>query len=320
MNQINRRKLLKGVGLLTGSTLLPFPVTGKSSFKTKTEEKPFKKKFLYCLNTSTIRGQKLGIEKEIDLAAKAGYDGMEVWIPVLNEYKAGGKSIKDLGKRISDKGLKVFDAIGFAPWIHEDAQIRAKALDQAKAEMEMVRELGCPRIAAPPAGATDKEISSYDAAAERFRTLIEIGVQQGVIPQLELWGFSKTLYKLSQLLYVAAQCGHPQTRLLTDVFHLYKGGSNPDAMKLIAADAIEIFHMNDHLPSSEMATITDADRVFPGDGSAPLKQLLQDLAKNRDRVILSLELFNPQYYKMDAAEVVTTGLAKLKAAVANAAG
>lgn len=312
---INRRDLLKTAGIVAGSSFIPASALALTKTEENSRDKSVKKKFSFCFNSSTIRGQKIGIEKEIELVSKAGYQGIEVWVPVLVEYKKSGKSIKDLNKKIKDSGLVVQDAIGFAQWIHEDDQTRAKALEQAKEEMDMLTEIGCHRIAAPPAGATDKEVASYDAVAERFRKLVEIGVQHGVIPQLELWGFSKTLYKLSQLMYVAAQCGHPQTRLLTDVYHLYKGGSDLDAMKLIAPESIEIFHMNDYLASSERTTITDADRVYPGDGATPITKILQDLAKHRDKVILSLELFNPNYYKLDAATVINTGLEKMKRVV-----
>jgi len=311
---INRRDLIKTAGILGSSSLVAAPALALTPAE---EKKSLKKKFSFCFNSSTIRGQKIGIEKEIELVSKAGYQGIEVWVPVLNEYKKSGKPIKDLSKKLKDSGLQVQDAIGFAQWIHEDNQIRAKALEQAKEEMDMLVELGCHRIAAPPSGATDKEVPSYDAVAERFRDLVEIGVKHGVIPQLELWGFSKTLYKLSQLMYVAAQCGHPQTRLLTDVYHLYKGGSDLDAMKLIAPEAIEIFHMNDYLASSNPATITDADRIYPGDGATPMSKILLDLVRHRDKVILSLELFNPNYYKLDAAMVINTGLEKMKKLVEN---
>lgn len=316
---MNRRNLLKSAGI-TGSGALLSSLYNPVKLNTEQKpEKPFKKRFAYCYNSSTTRGQKIGLEKEIELVAKAGYDGLELWIPVLNEYKKSGKSIKDLGKKIKDLGLRVEDGIGFAQWIHEDDQVRSKALEQAKQEMELLAELGCRRIAAPPAGATDKEVPSYDEVAERFRALFDVGIQQGVIPQLELWGFSKSLYKLSQLLYVAAQCGHAQTKLLVDVYHLYRGGSSIDALPLIGPEAIEIFHMNDYLSTSNSSTIVDSDRVYPGEGAAPLTQILKHLGQHRDRVVLSLELFNPAYYKMDAETVIKTGLAKLKGVVEKAA-
>ncbi|OYW33991.1 MAG: hypothetical protein B7Z51_00240 [Methyloversatilis sp. 12-65-5] len=43
--------------------------------------------FRYCLNTSTIREQKLGIVAEVELAAKVGYDGIEPWIRELDDFR-----------------------------------------------------------------------------------------------------------------------------------------------------------------------------------------------------------------------------------------
>ncbi|MGZ3891018.1 MAG: hypothetical protein ACXVI9_10995, partial [Mucilaginibacter sp.] len=42
-----------------------------------------KAKFTYCLNLSTIRGQKLGFMGELEVAAKAGYGSVEIWIDTL---------------------------------------------------------------------------------------------------------------------------------------------------------------------------------------------------------------------------------------------
>lgn len=309
-----RRTFIRQATLASSLALLdPNQVFSRASdFDSSKKEN---KKFTFCYNSSTTRGQKISLEEEIDLVGKAGYDGMELWIPVLNAYKEKGGKMSDLRKRISDHGMVVEDAIGFAQWIHDDDSVRNKAIEQLKSEMDMLAELGCKRIAAPPAGATDKEISSYDAVAERYVDILELGLSKGVVPHLELWGFSKTMYKLPQLLYVAAQTGRTETRLLTDVYHLFKGGSHSNALDLIAPEAIEIFHMNDYLSSAEKATITDADRIYPGDGAAPFKSILQSLAKGRDKVVLSLELFNPEYYKMDAGSVIKTGLQKMKQVV-----
>ena len=55
--------------------------------------------------------------------------------------------------------------------------------------------------------------------------------------------------------------------------------------------------------------------MFPGDGVAPLEDVFRTLRDIGYRGMLSLELFNPEYYKRDAFEVVKDGLAKTKAAV-----
>jgi 2-keto-myo-inositol isomerase len=179
----------------------------------------------------------------------------------------------------------------------------------------MVLAVGGTRIAAPPKGATDQPITDLGVIAGRFRTLAELGAKIGVIPEAEVWGFSKTLSKLGETILVAMESGHPQACVLPDVYHLYKGGSGFDGLKLIRGKAIGIFHVNDYPKDKDRAAIKDADRVFPGDGVAPLADVFRTLRDIGYRGMLSLELFNPEYYKRDAFEVVTEGLAKTKAAV-----
>ena len=271
--------------------------------------------FSFCLNASTLRGQKLGIVGELEVASKAGFDGMEVWINGIQAYLEEGGTLKELKMRIDDLGLKIEDAIGFAQWIVDDEEVRSKAMEQLKVEMDMLAQIGCARIAAPPAGATNEAGLNLDAAGERYHAILDLGVQFGVIPQLELWGFSANLHKLSQVVYVAAESGHPAARILPDVYHLYKGGSDFHALKLLNPDIVEIFHINDYPGSPSRTEMNDSDRVYPGDGVAPMQQILSDLKNDRETTVLSLELFNKDYWAQDALEVAKTGLAKMKASV-----
>src|SRR5207302_11483006 len=115
-------------------------------------------------------------------------------------------------------------------------------------------------------------------AAERYRALLDLGVSMGVIPQLEVWGFSATLSKLGETLLVATESRHPRACVLLDVYHLYKGGSEFAGLRLLSGAAINCFHMNDYPAPPPRETITDAHRVYPGDGAAPLTSMLRDLS------------------------------------------
>jgi 2-keto-myo-inositol isomerase len=309
---INRRKALGSISALAGAATLPQISFGR------TAPAPLKKTddFIYCLNMSTIRGQKQGFVKELELAAEAGYDAVEIWIPPLQEYVKGGGSLSDLKKRIDDLGITVEDAIGFAQWIVDDEATRKQALEQLKQEMDMLAQLGCPRIAAPPAGATNESGLDLRKAAERYNTILELGEQTGVMPQLEVWGFSQNLHLVGEVLFVAAESGHPKARILPDVYHIFKGGSDFNALKLISGPTIEVFHMNDYPASPAREQMADSDRVYPGDGIAPLPQILGDLKNAGGTKILSLELFNKSYWEQDALTVAKTGLQKMKDAVA----
>jgi sugar phosphate isomerase/epimerase len=315
MNQPNkgRRKALASLAAIGGASLL----TTSAYARERSPEKPPKKNktFTYCLNTSTIMGQRQGIVKDIETAARAGYDGIEIWINALQQYIEEGGNLRDLKMMTDDLGIKVENAIGFAPWIVDDNAKRRAGLEQAKKEMDMLAGVGCYRLAAPPAGATDIGGLNLDAAAERFCELIEVGKDSGVVPQLEVWGFSKNLHQLNQVLYVAAGCGHRDVRILPDIYHLYRGGSGFDSLQLISGKAVEIFHMNDYPASIPPEKIEDKDRVYPGDGDAPTTQVLQTLMEMGGPKVLSLELFNRSYWEKDALKVARTGLKKMKEVV-----
>jgi len=271
--------------------------------------------FRYCLNTSTIRGQNLPIVEEINIAARAGYQGIEPWINELERYVQQGRSLRDLGRRIGDAGLRVESAIGFSEWIVDDEARRRRGLEQTRQAMDMVRQIGGTRLAAPPAGATNQADLPLARLAERYRAILELGDRAGVVPQLEVWGSSRTLSRLSECAFVAIQCNHPRACILADVYHLYKGNSGFDGIHLLSADALHVLHMNDYPAQPPRAQITDAQRVYPGDGVAPLRTLLRDLRRIGFRGALSLELFNREYWTQDALAVARTGLDKMKAVV-----
>ena len=274
----------------------------------------------FALNTSTLRGQKLSVTEQIEITAKAGYDGIEPWIGDLQRYADEGGSLTDLKKRIQDLGLTVDSAIGFANWIVDDDQARKEGLENAKREMSVVKAIGGSRVAAPPVGAHrgDSVSPPLPVIAERYRALLQVGAEIGVTPQLELWGFSPTLSKLSELAYVAAGAEHADACVLPDFYHIYKGGSDFSALGMIEASRMHCFHMNDYPADPPRESIADKDRVFPGDGVCPLPQIIRQLIDHGFRGTFSLELFNPEYWERDALEVAQEGLAKSKAVVAKA--
>ena len=302
---IHRRKLLKLIGATAGLAFLPDALLAEKS-------RPFNNNFRYCLNTATIRGHKLGMVKELEVISGAGFQGAEIWMDTLQEYIAKGGSLRELKKRIEDLGLKIENAIGFAEWIVDDDARRKQALEQLKKEMDQLAAIGCTRTAAPPAGAVEKPGLDLRKAGERYRAILELGTQTGVVPHLELWGFSANLNRLSDVLYVASESGHPQAKLLLDNYHLYKGGSLAAGLKIVNPTSTEVFHVNDYtnIPRS---TIKDEDRVLPGDGISPLREILATLKNDEKPLVLSVEIFNKRYYSMDPVQVAKLALDKTKA-------
>lgn len=301
---MNRRESLQSLGL--AATALMFPRIGDGASPATASQ------FRFCLNTSTIRGQQLGLKNNIDIAARAGYDSLELWVDNVKHYVNEGHSLSGLSRYIRDTGLEVANAIGFAPWMSDDENISNNGFMQMKEEMEMMASIGCTRIAAPPAGDFNDPGIDLFRAGEKYRRLIELGRQTGVMPQLEFWGSSEVLYHMGQIMMMAAVADDPDVRLLPDVYHMYRGGSGFESLKMLQGHSIEIFHMNDYPGNTPAEKLTDADRVYPGDGHAPLETIFADLKAMGGMKYLSLELFNRSYWEQDALQVAKTGLEKMK--------
>ena len=271
--------------------------------------------FRYCLNFATLQGYKLGVAEMVEIAAKAGYQAIEPWVNGIHTYADQGGSLADLSRRIADGGLTVESAIAFPQWIVDDPAKRAAGMEQAQRDMEVVARLGGKRIAAPPAGANNAAEIGLLEIARRYRALLELGDRMGVVAELEFWGSSSNLRQLAQAVFVAMEAGHPKACVLADIFHLYKGESGFLGLRMLSSQAVQVIHMNDYPATPPREQITDRDRVYPGDGVAPMKQILEDLHGINPALVLSLELFNPAYWKGDPLETARTGLAKMQAAV-----
>lgn len=270
-------------------------------------------RFRYCLNTSTISRNSPGIESQVETASEAGYGGVEIWIRDLKSYLDAGKTLGALRRKLETLGLKVESAIGFAPWL-----VKGEAgFRQMKEEMLMVAELDCRRIAAPPAGLDGSTPLDFLEAGETYHRLLDLGRETGVMPQLEFWGASPALWHLGQALMIATASDDPGARILPDIYHLFRGGSGFTGLKFLRGDLIEMFHLNDYPGDKPRTGQTDADRVYPGDGVAPVKSILSELKAMGGEKVLSLELFNRSYWEKDPLEVARTGLMKMKSIAEN---
>ncbi len=313
---MNRRQLLQASAatVAIGSTIS----AGQSAQCAENTTPLNEKSVRYCLNMSTIHGEKIDVQEQVRIAAKAGYTGIELWLRDIQRFRDAGGKLETLRKQIDDAGLKVESAIAFGQWLVDDDAARQKGLEECGRDMEIIRELGGRRIAAPPTGMTKSPPMDLDRAGERYRALLELGKARECIPQIEVWGHSTNCFSLKQVLYICAAASHPDACILPDVYHLYKGGSDFNDVAMLAGKRVHAFHMNDYPATPPRAEIKDEHRVYPGDGVAPMRPILRTMLDNGFAGALSLELFNREYWSQDPNVVAATGLAKMKAAVAKA--
>jgi 2-keto-myo-inositol isomerase len=314
---LSRREVV--CGALTGlgaAAVGSSPVAAQTPRPQTAPQRPANEPFGYCLNTSTIRGNNLDIVGVVNAAAKAGFQAIEPWLMEIDRYTTTGGTLKDLGKRIADAGLTVEGAIAFNSFLDDDEARRAASMEKMKADMDKVAQIGGKRIAVPPGNS--RAAVSLDNAARYYREALEVGEKAGVQPLLELWGTHPVLGPLSHGIYVSVAAGRADASLLLDVFHLYKSGTPFAALKQVNGASLHLMHLNDYPQAADPATLNDGNRIYPGDGVAPLRQILRDLRDSGFRGYLSLELFNKEYWTRSADENLKTAMEKIRASVRTA--
>ena len=256
--------------------------------------RPANEPFGYCLNTSTIRGNKLDIVGVVTAASKAGFHAIEPWITELDTYTASGGSLKDLGKRIADAGLTVEGAIAFNSFLEDEDARRAAALEKLKVDMDKVAQIGGKRIAAPPG--SPKMTVSLDNAAKYLPRSARNGREGRSAAVARAVGHTPSA-RAALTRHLRDGCGRTARRQpaarrvppLQERDGVHR--AEADQRRVAAPDAPE------RLPAGgrSLPRSTTASRIYPGDGVAPLGQILRDLRDNGFRGYLSLELFNREY-------------------------
>lgn len=260
-----------------------------------------------CLDFATIRPAK-GLKEKVDIAIGAGYDAVEPWDSDLEEYEKSGGDLKEMGKYIKDNGLFVPSMIGLWGSLPESEEAFQNSLPATRNRMRMASEIGCEHVQTIP----NKVGENFDRrfVADCYRRLIDIGMEEYKVKPALVFVEMFPLKTMGQALGIAADANHSEARIIPDVFHMYISGGGFEGLKLLQGNAIAIFQFNDAPKGMAMEDMQDKDRVFPGDGILPLPKILQDLRATGFDGCVSLELYNPDYYKRDLLKVAKNGLAK----------
>lgn len=268
--------------------------------------------FKLSLNASTLFPFELDLPQQIEIAAQAGYEGIEIWMRHVDTYLANGGTTTALRRHIEHAGITVANAIAFWTWADEDPSQRDRGFEQAKRELTLLAELGCVAAAAPPFGSV--EGVSLESMATQFAALAHLARGIGVEPYLEFWGRAKRLSRLSEAIYVALESRVRGAKILLDPFHMYTGGSDLEWLSYLTGDHIGIVHVNDYPTVPAREVIEDRHRVFPGEGALPARRFAELLHSIGYRGFVSLELFIERFDDQSALDVARAGVESIKRA------
>jgi sugar phosphate isomerase/epimerase len=245
--------------------------------------------------------------------AKAGVRAVEVDLVKVREYAQ--KESPAIAKRLlDDLGLKPASSSNQLN-LPEPGEGRVKALEDLKWKVELAQAIGCDRLVAPSAGPGMYTLDDFKRGADHLREAGEIAKPFGVSVMLEFARTSRFAGSLPTALNLVRAANHPNVRVMMDTFHFWGGISKFEDLELLRDGELHHLHFEDVPADPPREIQNQPHRVFPGEGIAPLRRIIEVLKRKKYAGPASLELFQnatPAIQNMDPYQLAMRAKAAIE--------
>lgn len=250
----------------------------------------------------------LTLEQELAVVSEAGYGGVELFIPKIGPFLEHN-SARDLAARLREKTLAPLtlngiENISFRPG-EEFSALKSDCLWLA----QLAQAIGCPTIVATPSpkprGVEWPEIKAQTVAA--LQELANVSAAHGVSLAFEFLAPADcSVRTLAQGWEIIQATGRDNVGLVFDTYHFFVGGSSWESLDECDMGRVQIVHVND-VEDRPLETLTDGDRLLPGEGILPLGRMLGRLRARGYDGAYALEVMRPAYRQRDPLEYARAG-------------
>lgn len=260
-----------------------------------------------CFNQATTL-ENSNLAKDLEICEKHGYDYIEIrTMDKLPEYLET-HSIEELAEFFQNNHIKplAFNALVF--FNNRDAEGYKAIIDEFKDMLVKAEKLGVKYIVAVPLVTEEKFLKENikRSSVEVLTELSDLAKPYGVKIAVEFVGHPQcTVNTFGQAYDIVQAVDRDNVGLVFDCFHFHAMGSKLEDLKNADGSKIFILHIDD-TEDFPIGFLTDDDRVWPGQGAIDLDVLLSTLREIGYSDIVSVELFRPEYYKLEAEETIKT--------------
>jgi sugar phosphate isomerase/epimerase len=239
----------------------------------------------------------------------SGCRALEVWLTKLEQHLQT-VSAADTIKAIEDRDISLIAAAYQGGLLLSQGDEHRAHLDHFKRRLDLCQTFGIPTLllAADFTRGTDPRALARAAAAlaEAARWAGGFNVRLA----LEFRGTNAVCTNLDTALSLVEQCGERNLGICFDCFHFYKGPSKAEDLGRLTA--LNLFHVQvSDVAGVPRETMTDSDRVMPGDGDFQFAPLLERLGAIGYAGGVSLELLNPELWGANPKQVIEIGMSAL---------
>jgi 2-keto-myo-inositol isomerase len=259
-----------------------------------------------------------------EVAARAGFAGIGLRYDQLERYLLEGGTIEEVHETVRRLGLCFSEAGFLAEWMFHGGvplvsrRQRSGAADETQPAMmkrlheflERCEAFECANVTAVPAL---RETGDLAVAAEEFATLCDIARPYGVRLCLEFMGNAPQWNTLRSADVLTTAAGRSNGGILIDTFFVHQGESALSDIARVSPEKIFNVQLADAKPKPRAALNMLEDRLFPGDGVAGVKEIVNALVQQGYDGWWTVEIFNPDFVHVPADEVAARAYATTRA-------
>jgi 2-keto-myo-inositol isomerase len=241
---------------------------------------------------------------DIKAASAAGFELLEIWARKLREYLKTNTPA-DLKKLLKENNLQPYSINSIEHITFRTPEDYEKIKAECEDLSSIAGEIGCPYVVVVPgklpANATKDEI--IDESVRVLNELGDIAEKYNVSLAFEFLGQTDcSVQTLDLAEEIVEKVNRKNIGVVIDTFHFYAGNSSFEAIDRLNPEKLFIFHINDaeNLPKEQL---TDAQRLYPGMGILPIKEMKEHFDKIGYNRMASIEIFRPEYWDQDPYEV-----------------
>lgn len=258
-----------------------------------------------CMENSSV-------ENDLKLCEEYGYDYIELRLDMLQKYLKT-HTVQDLkeffaGSRLKPFALNSIENINFcAPHEWE------KLVELFTFGCEIAAETGNPYIIVVPTMTdsicTKNEMEVMEDSVRVLNKLADIAEPYGVKLAFEPIGDRRwCCNSIRQGLEIVQAVDRDSVGLTVDCinFYMHDKCADLDIIRRIPKEKLFVFHLNDceDLP---LGVLDHCHRIMPGSGVIPVQEIIDAVDDVGYDGPACLELFRPEYWQMDAEDVIKMG-------------
>ena len=237
--------------------------------------------------------------------ADGGWPAVEVWMTKLEQHLKQ-HSVAETQALLATREI-VFAAAAYqGGLLLSQGEARQSAFEQFRTRLELCQQFGIPTLILVADFAQTWDDTTLGRAIVSLTQAAQWASGYGVQLALEFRGTGTFCTNLATTLAIIENCQQPNLGVCLDWFHFYTGPSKLEDLAHLTKANLAHVQLCD-VAGIPREMMTDADRIFPGEGDFHFTELMQHLRAIGYDKWLSLEMMNPIVWQAKPSQVADLG-------------